>query len=447
MCGREQLMAVKIRRKSITESKIQRGILLIVSLWILAASLLTSQSTRQTIVLSAILYVLFILSGIGFKSRFITSPIFLFVSFCFLYSNTFPFINTFGGITYYTTGDVAIKFTSNFALRFFCILLILYTIFFRKLIPNNQLSKVNLPPKNNNEIVALAIIIILIEIIAFYFGGFYRYIAANETVRTNLKNYVENYGLWTFLGYLNIYLYIYLLIYFKQVDFVRRTTLIIPIVIYFMICLLTGSRKYILFLLIITLNCTIVGIIKSKKYLLYVITGVIAATFMRVVVMDRGFSGNFYSKLAGMTGEFIFPYISFPLSVQRGITHEYFNYPTLLDSVLYFIPRSFFPQKNYSIGYTFSYMIMNVGMGFASSPLLEGYINFGEVGFLFEGILIIIILIFTTRLSKTDYMLYMFGTILLIDLNRGEVSFFVRQIFLIWVLLFLINKAVKKVKL
>jgi hypothetical protein len=145
--------------------------------------------------------------------------------------------------------------------------------------------------------------------------------------------------------------------------------------------------------------------------------------------MDKGWGGTVYQNIAGIGGEFIFPPITFPLSLQLNFTSSEFNYPTLFDSFLYFIPRSIFHLKNYSINIAFSNM-MDIGMGFASSPLLEAYINFGEYGYILEAILLCFILkTFTTIFNKgNNYLFYLFAYIYLIDLNRGEISCYIRQI-------------------
>lgn len=420
--------------------------LFIITLFLFIYSYCFDVDIKITLLFSIIEYIVFLLLGFQYKKHFLISPYFWFVSFYMLYSSTFPFLFEFGGLTYYGVENNSVMYTTIYGFRFLSILMLIFSFFHPYYVPYISKENINIVKKSNDDILVMAVIILLLVCYCFIFGGFYQFILAGETARTNLKNYVDNYNVWTLIGYLNIYLFIYILVYFKNISKTKRIIIMLPILSYFFVCLFTGSRKFILFLMVITICCTILKIIETKKFFIIIGIAILLSTFMRVVVMDKGFSGNIYEKIASMTGEFIFPYITFPLSIQKEISRMSFNYPTILDSILYFIPRKIFPLKNYSIGYTFSYRFMNVGMGFASTPLLEGYINFGNSGFLFEAFIIGILLFYTTKKAYKDFFLFLFATIFLIDLNRGEISYYIRQLIIISFMVFSIKRLIQTIK-
>lgn len=397
------------------------------------------------------LYIMFGLVGItGFGNRFFLTSYFWFLFFFLCYQAVYPIVTYFGGVTFFSVSLSSVTYTFLYALKFLCCVLFVYFLFYKKFGPPQEIYRivdVSQTSGNYNGLVLVAAFNLVLEIYSFIFGGNLAYILSGSTSRVDINNYISTTNVWGFVAYINIYLFVIWVLQKKRGKKNQSTILIaFDIIFYFIISLLTGSRKFVLYIMIVMVMFYIAKIFKSKLPLVGGALIVLVATYQRIWVFDGGIRGDFFHKMAGMFGEFIFPTITFPLSYQLGIGLSMFNYYTYFDSILYFIPRKIFAGKNYSIGTIFE-RYMNVGMGFAANPLLEGYINCGKIGWLIEALFIIVILYLVTKFSKKNFVLFIFGIIFLVDLNRGEVSYFFRRIIEMWVMISVANYLSKKIRI
>lgn len=440
-------MNTKLRKTGILQLSIRLGG--VFACLIILITLFTDETIgiNKILFYYLLLYTFFCMAGITTNKSFFMSAYFWFFLFFFLYQTIFPFILFYGGITYYSVSLTSVTYTSIYSLKFLCIMFGIFFLFTKKFILNRNMDetlKYFNYNENSNGLILVALITLCLELYCLLFGGLLSFILSDSTNRTEISLYVTSANVWTYIGYLNIYLFVMYILLKK--NGIKRNGLLIwlDICFYISINILVGSRKFVLYVMIILLIFYVMNIFHTKLPLLGGAIIVAIATYQRIFIFDGGLYGNVYRRLAGMLGEFIFPTISFPISYQIGLNLRMFNYPTILDSVLYFIPRSLFDKKNYSIGVVFAQR-MNVGMGFAANPMLEAYLNFGEWGWIVEAFLITIILRFITYNSEKNFVLFIFGIVFLVDLNRGEISYFVRQMLEISITVYFTNWLARKV--
>ncbi len=377
-----------------------------------------------------ILYAIFTCSGIICCKHFFMTSFFWFLAFYFLYQTVYPIIIFWGNISYYSVSQTSVTYTFLFSLKALCVILISFYLFIEKLdFPYTfEMISERVGKDVNNGFLLIVVLNLIIEIYSFITGGTLAFILSGSKTRIDINNYISTTNIWGFVGYINLYLFILITIQYRKYKKTSGFFLAISeMFFYIIVSLLTGSRKFVLYLMVVIILFYFVGIFESKVPILFGVFIILLASYQRIVVFDGGLYGNTYRRLAGLLGEFIFPTITFPLCYQKRVDINYFNYPTYLDSFLYFIPRRIFEGKNYSIATVFS-RYMNVGMGFSANPLLEGYINCGKYGWIVEAIIIVLILILISHFSRRNFVLFVFGIIFMIDLNRGETSYFFRQI-------------------
>lgn len=411
--------------------------LLLLDIIVLSLSFLQINDIRIIVILFLCNYCILFANGFRFGKKFLVSPICLFFIFFFFYANTFPFLFEFGGMNFFSVKESYLLYTYSYSLRFLS-----FAVFIFSLAPNLfiiDLSSINIIRQDITFIIVfIAIALFFLEIVFFVWSGYLSFFLSGTTSRTDINTYVRHYNLWIYLGYLDIYILLKLF-FANRGRSIRKLLMLLPVTFYYGVSIFSGSRKQLLYVIVIIVICYFLKIIKIKKtYLFILLLLFFSAVFYRSIIMDKGFQGNIFSKIAGLTGEFIFPTITFPLSLQKDFGRSNFNYPTIFDGVLYFVPRAIFPIKNYSIGETFSRM-MDVNMGFAMNPMLEAYINFGQFGYVFEAFLLLSLFQFIKKLANKNFFLYTFSMIFLIDLNRGEIAFYIRQIFTIIITLYFIT--------
>ncbi|OBY37023.1 hypothetical protein PR729_10105 [Providencia rettgeri] len=103
----------------------------------------------------------------------------------------------------------------------------------------------------------------------------------------------------------------------------------------------------------------------------------------------------------------------------------------------------FFELKPYSVAYNFS-AYMDVGMGFALTPLTESLCAFRGLGPYIFPLIFTIIIYIIYKLSKKYPYIYILLISMVMDINRGEISYFINNIifmFFIWYCLERVNKS------
>ncbi len=444
-------------KSTMNDSKIINMLLRVIGIMLCLGTLIIVISDGSRLTVKEILYyfialyILFVLVGLtGYGNRFFLTSYFWFLFFFLLYQTVYPIIIYFGGISFYSVSLSSVTYTFLYALKFLCCMLFVYFLLYEKFgfpYEVKQIVDTYQSDASDNGILLIATFNLFLEIYSFISGGSLAFILSGSTSRTDINKYASTTNVWGFVSYINIYLFI-MLIFQRRKNRKNQGTFLVAfdIIFYIITSILTGSRKFVLYMMITVILFYITKIFKSKLPLLLGTLIVLVATYQRIVVFDGGLYGDFYQQMAGMLGEFIFPTITFPICYQLGIGLSLFNYHTYFDAILYFIPRKIFTGKNYSIAMVFQ-KYMNVGMGFSSNPLLEGYINCGEIGWLIEAIFIIAILYIITKISKKNFILFIFGIIFLVDLNRGEVSYFFRRIIEIWITIYAANSLSKKIRI
>ncbi len=154
--------------------------------------------------------------------------------------------------------------------------------------------------------------------------------------------------------------------------------------------------------------------------------------------------------LAGYVGEFIFTNLTSSITV-----HENFLscnvYPTpinpYLSWIFYYIPRVFFESKPYSVAMNFS-SYMDVGMGFALTPITESFCALGNWGPYFMPFIYFSAFYIILKLSYRYVFLYLILLSMVMDINRGEFSYFMNNFIFMtfcWIcLLKIFNIAISK---
>ena len=422
---------------------------LTVNIGVLVYTLVNKELTIPQMLLSLYtLYIIFILTGLHYGNGFILSSYFWFISFFMIYQTVYPILIFYGGISYYGVTVYSVSYTLRFALRFLCIVMLsFYVILLVKKGIFNGLGLMKVGNKESGGIILIAIFNLIVELVGFIQSGLLGFISSGIKSRTAINSYISTTNIWGYVGYINIYLFVLFVIQYKVNKRSKGSLLVFAnIATYLLVSIMTGSRKFVLWMLMICLMFYFAQIFTSKIPI--IIGGVITiiSSYQRIVVFDGGLYGDFFRRMAGLFGEFIFTTITFPLSYQLGIGGQMFNYPTYLDSILYFVPRSLFSAKNYSIAKVFM-DYMDVGMGFASNPMLEGYVNCGDIGWLVEGIIISILLSIIMKYQKKNFYIFIFCIIFLVDLNRGEVSYFIRQLIEISITIRVLNRISKKIRI
>lgn len=433
-------MEAKIVRTSI--SKVKQSMFITGGFILLVLSLTNSGGIRYTAALFLLDALLLLLTGMKYKAKFYISPFCIFFFFYFFYANTFPILYEYGNINFFSLKKAPLLYTYAYSEKFFSITSFIFLLSPRHFIvkgkPKNILKKQSI----SVELEVFALGLFTIEIAYFIASGYLLFFLSRTTSRLDINTYVRWYNIWSYLGYIAIFLFLVLMLNGKG-KITRKMIVLLPIAFYYGVSIFSGSRKQLLYLLVIVTVFYVLGIVKVKRSVAFILLLLFIASFSyRVVVMDKGWKGGIFEKAASIGGEFIFPTMTFPLAIQKNFGWQNFNYPTLFDAVLYFVPRSIFPTKNHSIAETFS-SIMDINMGFATNPMLEAYINFGTYGFVFEAVLFIFIVLFLLKIYKRNMALYLFGLLFLIDLNRGEISFYVKQIVELYFTLLFLHSVVK----
>lgn len=408
---------------------------------VLVLSLTNSGDIQYTAVLFLLDALLLLLTGMKYKVNFYISPLCIFFFFYFFYTNTFPILYEYGNINFFSLKKAPLLYTYAYSEKFFAIITFMFLLSPRHFIvkgkPKNILKKQSI----SVELEVFALGLFTIEVAYFIVSGYLLFFLSRTTARTDINTYVKWYNIWSYLGYITIFLFLIHILSSKG-KITRKVIIFLPIAFYYGISIFSGSRKQLLYLIVIITVFYVLGIVKVKRSVVFILLLLFIASFSyRVVVMDKGWKGGIFEKVASVGGEFIFPTMTFPLAIQKNFGLQNFNYPTLFDSVLYFVPRSVFPAKNHSIAETFSSM-MDINMGFAANPMLEAYINFGIYGFVFEALLFIFIVLLLLKIYRRNMILYLFGLLFLIDLNRGEVSFYIKQIGILYFTLLLLHSVI-----
>jgi len=403
---------------------------------------------RQLIDMYYIVFLLFFLAGFCYGKQFILCPYFWFLMFYLLYATVYPIVYEFGNITLYSLKGDTILYTCSYCFKSACIIIMFFHFNMDRCVKIKKIDQSFLRG-HVKGMEFFCIFLLSLEILYFLTCGYLSFFLSGTTRRTDINIYLKYANIWTFLGYYTIFTLLYLRMQ-RNLKIMQRFIILLPSCFYYFVSIFSGSRKQLLFVTIMVLitSCfSVMGRSRRKTKLLLIFLGIvlICAVYIRVIIMDKGGTGNIYHKVYSFGGEFIYPSITFPITIQKKMLKNAFQYPTLFDSVLYFIPRFLFPFKNHSIGDVFA-RSMNINMGFAMSPMLEAYINFGNIGYLLEAVIIIFILQISHTCIKKNILIYIYSIIFLIDLNRGEISFYIRQMIEVYMFIYSVEVMMKKVR-
>lgn len=245
--------------------------------------------------------------------------------------------------------------------------------------------------------------------------------------RVRSSNYI-NSDLWVFVGLFCYAGSVLSIICMKR----SRTVSLLALACfgsYFVLDMMIGGRK-VLFYLILTL-LPMVGATKGfrAKYLAYGAVAVLLPVTMRALIdkvdlIERDIAGI----VAGIFGEFLFTsgtgYIMDAhyqaICGEAGIS-SYFYW------LIYLIPRAIYDSKPYSMAYEFA-MYMDMGMGFALTPVAEAYCVSSEQAWLALVVSTVVLFAAIAWFSRRSAIVYLIAIALAMDFNRGEFSYSVIQV-------------------
>lgn len=139
------------------------------------------------------------------------------------------------------------------------------------------------------------------------------------------------------------------------------------------------------------------------------------------------------------SNEFVYPFFTLARPVEDYLNGNFdFLYGTsiFLYPFFFFIPRSIFSGKPYSLASQFVLDYYGGGMGYAYTPVSEAFLNFGPLGPVF--LYFLIGLIIATYQFKSDQRFIFVFFAMIPDLCRGEISTFVYQYFFVTMFLIIL---------
>lgn len=377
---------------------------------------------------------------------------FLFICLNFLYVFIGPVLTFYFGLSFFSNNrsyesDV---YVYNASLISFTLIIILFTFFLKE----SRGEKFNSYFNRHNTVSGrkvtilyfISCLIAFITISTFMLSGLY-HLSFSGQDRIAIKDYVDVdfwysigsvvsvFSCFVFTNYSNC----------KTNKFHVYAVLLITS-IYYLIDLSVGGRKFLLYFIIVALfTLSQTGKLSLKKTI-YIAMPVILAMFSRGV-MDKVTWGerDVVGIISGYVGEFIFPNLTGSITIFSDLNScNFFESPInpYFSWITYYIPRVIFEDKPYSVAYNLS-SYMNAGMGFALTPLTESFCALESLGPYIYPIILTFICYIVYRLSKNYTYLYIILVSMVMDINRGEISYFINNIifmFFVWYFLEKINK-------
>jgi hypothetical protein len=180
-----------------------------------------------------------------------------------------------------------------------------------------------------------------------------------------------------------------------------------------------GNRRELAFFLIFLLVVFPFSAARTPKLLFLAFPVLFAVGFLRILAGGEQETAVVADLVIGALGEFIFPH--YPLIYYSGVAElshlwglSFFSLPLVL------LPSFGFWEPVTGLGIQFSNEFANGGMGFAFTPLAEGYVNFGWGAVIYTPILLVLSL----RLILAFGALFPIGALLIfsfaLDICRGE---------------------------
>jgi oligosaccharide repeat unit polymerase len=128
------------------------------------------------------------------------------------------------------------------------------------------------------------------------------------------------------------------------------------------------------------------------------------------------------------SNEFVYPFFTLARPVEdylNGTQEFLYGTSIFLYPIFFFIPRAIFIDKPYSLASQFVLDYYGGGMGYAYTPVSEGFLNFGPIG---PAILYFFIGLSITKLQfrRDQRAIFIFFS-MIPDLCRGEISTFIYQ--------------------
>lgn len=196
----------------------------------------------------------------------------------------------------------------------------------------------------------------------------------------------------------------------------------IPVLIFFVVNLLTGNRRELTYYLI-AMTVYIVYKKKGKINKKMIAICVLIITVLLIISLNRAFSSiDFISddiKYYSVFGEFINPiytlryYLSIDVDLKYGLTY--------LNFIPMFIPKDIWPDKPESLAIDYV-KETNAGMGYGFMPETEAYINFGILGCVLGGLMHFCFCRIICKNSSAHPYLFLALFCQLLNIFRGEFS-------------------------
>ncbi|WP_349487466.1 hypothetical protein [Providencia rettgeri] len=342
-------------------------------------------------------------------------------------------------------------FVFNSALISYSLLTLLFSLFIHE--PKNKQFNfyfIRNELLSNNKIIKLYIIssaLFLFTLLLFFSSGLYQLSFSGED-RVTIKDYID-VDIWYLLGSIVSVFTCFIFTNYINIKNNRFNLFIIFLLssTYYFIDLSIGGRKFLIYFSIVALFTLSKTNKLNVKKMLMIIIPIILAMLSRGL-MDKVNWGerDIIDIIVGYVGEFIFTNLTSTITV-------YSNYASCdiypspinpyLSWIFYYIPRAFFELKPYSVAYNFS-AYMDVGMGFALTPLTESLCAFRGLGPYIFPLIFTIIIYIIYKLSKKYPYIYILLISMVMDINRGEISYFINNIifmFFIWYCLERVNKS------
>lgn len=234
---------------------------------------------------------------------------------------------------------------------------------------------------------------------------------------------------WIVLGYLLIGIYLYVIYNYKNISSILLVLFLIVFIAFAFSQLSVGSRRDFLPIIIAAFwmysyrNESRVTLFKLFLLTILVFIFLIFSSMrlglgsMEAIVLD-----------ALQSNEFVYPFYTLSLTVEKGSVEYLYGFSFLLLPVLFFIPRGLYEEKPISLANMFvNEHIGEGGMGYAYTLVTESYMNFYYFGpfifFVLCGFFIKKFSIYNDR--RVIFILYS----MIPDICRGEFSSLTYQFF------------------
>ena len=282
-----------------------------------------------------------------------------------------------------------------------------------------------LKPNKFGEIAASLIGLIIAFIYFYNFSTSGAAEMVGATSRAMIANAAETGKTWLLQYLFFAWLMTVAMVSMSRQDQVRsgwlaRGIQILAIMVFMYAYISIGNRRELALLLMFLLVLSIF----RKKRLLFAITAIsfpilLALGLFRVLGgLDVG-DYDLKTNMLNLFGEFVFPHYPLMYYSDRVIT-EYQLGATYLNLPLYVLPSFDLWEKAQSLAVQFSNEYSGRSMGYALTPLTEGYINFGWISV----VLVPLMLVFTFRVMFRAARVAPFGILVLLsfplDISRGE---------------------------